>query len=161
MFLPAHKIQNLKLSNGQCHQMWKKTMLAAPEALKVDHFQLAGVLNGTGIFCTAMWETVPAAVTNYYLHQTGSDNLLLLLLGYPHKQIFTDSEGLPWPIVLWRRNSNSVHSTLFPGTLTTKLIQCANQRTNLRIKWGGGGGWGGTYKNQTLIYTNTEFNTRE
>lgn len=63
--------------------MWKKTMLAAPEALKVDHFQLAGVLNGTGNFCTAMWETVPAAVTNYYLHQIGSDNLLLLLLlGY-------------------------------------------------------------------------------
>lgn len=39
VFLPAPKIQCLKLRNEECHQLWKKkTMLAAPEALKVGHF---------------------------------------------------------------------------------------------------------------------------
>lgn len=39
-------------------------------------------------------------------------------------------------IFFWQWDPNSVDSILFPGMLITKLIQCAKQRTNLRIKWG-------------------------
>lgn len=49
-------------------------MLAAPEALKVGHFNWMMFQMEHGSFVlSAMWKSVAAAVGNYFLHQTGSD----------------------------------------------------------------------------------------